>query len=102
LRERREIRRLPAQQSAREPDRVDDRRLDTVAREPHRLVVEERHVEARVVRNEHRIAGEREKAARDGGDRRRAPQLVVPQPRQRGDARLQPRAGVCERLKALR
>ena len=69
--------------------------------QPHRLAVEERHVEARVVRDEHGVAREREEAPDGGRDRRRAPQLVVAQPGERRDRRLQPRARVRERLEPL-
>jgi hypothetical protein len=65
-------------------------------------VVEERHVEARVVRDEDCIPGECEEPSRHSGDRRRAPQLLVAQPGQRRNAGLQPRAGVGKCLEALR
>ena len=76
VRERGEVRGLPAEQPPREPDGVDDGRRDAVAGEPHRLVVEERHVEARVVRDEDGVAREGEEAARHRRDRRRAAQLA--------------------------
>ncbi len=92
VRERGEIRRLASEQPPREPDRVDDRRCDSLAGQPHRLVVEERHVEARVVRDEHGVACEARKrrtAAATGGARRK---LFVTQAGQGGDRRLQPQA----------
>ena len=74
VRERSEVRRLPAEQASREADGVDHRRRDPPARQPHRLVVEERHVEARVVRDEHsrrpRTRGNAESPAATGGARR--------------------------------
>jgi hypothetical protein len=50
------------------------------------------------VGDEDGVACEREEAAHDGGDRRRAPQLLVAQARQRRHGRLQPRPRVRERL----
>ena len=69
VRERGEIRGLASEQPSREPDRVDDRRLHALVREPHRLVVEKRHVESRVVRDEHAVTREGEKPADDSGTR---------------------------------
>ena len=90
------------EQLPREPDGVDDGRGDAAAGQPHRLVVEERHVEARVVRDEDRVAREGEEAADGRRDGRRPPQLVVAQARSARRRRLQPRARVRERLEALR
>ena len=84
-----------------EPDRVDDGRGDPAAGQAHRLVVEERHVEPCVVRDQHGVAAELEEAPDARGDRRRAPQVGVPEPGQRGDRRLERRAGVRQRLEAL-
>ena len=58
--------------------------------EPHRLVVEECHVEARVVRDEHAVTGEVEEAPQRGCDGWSPPQLFVAEARQRGDRRLEP------------
>ena len=59
-----EARRAAGEQAAREPDRVDDGRGEPPAAEAQHRRVEERHVEARVVRDEHRVAGELEEARR--------------------------------------
>ena len=45
VRERCEVRRLPAEQPPREPDRVDDRCRNPVAGEPHRPQAESSHEE---------------------------------------------------------
>ena len=65
MRERREpdARDPAGEHSPREPDGVDDRRGDSPARQPLHLAVEEADVEARVVGDEHRVAGELEEAA---------------------------------------
>jgi len=102
MRQSTEIRRLTAEEPAGEPDRVDDRRGDPVAGQAHRLVVEEGHVEPRVVRDEDGVAAELEKASNARSDRWRAAELGVAQPGQRRDRGLQRRAGVGERLEALR
>ena len=60
----------------------------SLAGQPHRLVIEERHVEARVVRDEHGVTGEGQEPPDDRGDRRRAAQLHVAEAGQRGDGRL--------------
>ena len=80
VREGAEVRRLATEEPAGEPDRVDDGRRDPAAGQAHRLVVEERHVEACVVRDEHGVAAELEEAADARCDRRRAAQLGVAQP----------------------
>ena len=51
------------EQAPREPDGVDDRRGDATPREELDLPVEEGEVEAGVVRDDRRVAGEREQAA---------------------------------------
>jgi hypothetical protein len=101
VRERGEVRRPPAEQLAREANGVDHRRRDAPAGQPHGLVVEEGHVEARVVRDEDRVAGEGQKAPDGGGDRRSPAQLGVTEARQGRDCRLQPRAGVGKRREPL-
>ena len=58
----------------------------------HRLVVEERHVEACVVRDEHGVACELEKATDAGGDRRSAAKLCVAETGERRHRRLERRA----------
>ena len=76
LGERREARPPNAsrQQAPRERNRVDHRARETAAGEALDLAAEEGDVEARVVRDEHRVAGEREEAtnrrARGGAPRR--------------------------------
>ena len=100
LSEKRSLR--PCSSRLREPDRVDDRRGEAPAREALELVLEEGDVEARVVRDEHGVARELEEAA-DGDLRaRRAAQVLVPDPRQRGDVRRQEDAGIHERLERVR
>ena len=85
----------------REPDRVDDRRRDAPAGEPLDLALEEREVEARVVRDERRVAREAEEAA-DGQLRaRRPPQVGVADPGERGDVGRERRARVDERLERV-
>ena len=73
VRQRSEVRRLASEQPPREPDRVDHRGCDALPCQPHRLVVEKRHVEACVVRDEHGVSCEARKcrtAAATGGARR--------------------------------
>ena len=76
LRERR-TRHAPREQAAREADGVDDRRRDPRPRQPLGLPVEEREIEARVVRDEHRVAGECEEAPQRDLHGRRASKLPV-------------------------
>ena len=97
-RERRKIRRATPEQPPRERHRVDDGRGDAPAGQPHRLVVEEGHIEPCVVRDQDCVAGEAEELADDSSDWRRATQLLVPQAGQRSDGRLEPRARVGECL----
>ena len=89
------------EQPPREPDRVDDRRRHPPAREPLDLAVEEAHVEAGVVGDEHGVAGELEEAAHGELDRRRSPERAGVDSRQRRDRRRQRPARVHERLEAL-
>ena len=85
LRERREADpRAPSrEQPPREPDGVDHRRRDAAAREPLHLAVEERHVEAGVVRDEHRVIREREEASDGELDGWRAPERAGVDPGER-------------------
>ena len=69
----------PGEEPAREPHRVDDRRADARAREPLGLAVEEREVEARVVRDEDCVAREGEEAPHRLGRAGRSAQLLVPE-----------------------
>ena len=100
--ERAEIRRLASEQPPGQPDRVDDRRDRSLAGEPHRLVIEKCHVEARVVCDEHAVTGKGQEPPDDSGHRRRAPQLHVAEPGQRGDGRLKSLPRVRKQLEALR
>ena len=81
-----------------EPDGVDHRRRDPPPRLALGLAVEEGEVEARVVRDEDGVAGEREEPPHRGGHRRRAAQLRVVDPGQRPDRGREPHARVGERL----
>ena len=58
-----EVLRPSLEQPSREPDRVDHRRRDSPPGQAQHRVVEEGHVEARVVGDEHRLPREREEAA---------------------------------------
>ena len=103
VRERREPDALdPAgEHSPREPDGVDDRCGDSPAGQPLDLAVEEADVEARVVRDEHRVAGELEETTHRELDRRCAAQLARVDPGQRRDRGRQRPARVDERLEPL-
>ena len=103
VRERRQADALlpPFEQPPREPDRVDDGRRHPAAREPLDFAVEEAHVEAGVVGDEHGIARELEEAAHGELHRRRAAQRARVDPRQRRDRRRQRPARVDERLEPL-
>ena len=103
VRERREPDALdPAgEHSPREPDGVDDRCGDSPAGQPLDLAVEEADVEARVVRDEHRVAGELEEATHRKLDRRCAAQLARVDSGQSRDRGGQRPARVDERLEPL-
>ena len=64
-------------------------------------MLEEAPVEARVVRDQQVVAGEREEASENGPNRGRAPQLRVAQARQARDLLGQRDAGVDERLELV-
>ncbi len=87
-----------AEQAPREPDRVDDRRGEAAPREALHLAVEERQVEARVVRHEHGVAREREEPAHRPLCRRSASEIGLPDPCQGGDRSRERRPRVDERL----
>ena len=89
------------QQATGERDRVDDRRGEARARQPFGLAIEEREIEARVVRDEHRVAREREEVAHRGRGRRRAAELPVGEPGERRDRRSERHARVDERLELV-
>ena len=57
-----EARHAAGEKRPREPHGVDDRRADAGTREPLGLAVEEREIEARVVRDEHAVAREGQEA----------------------------------------
>ena len=65
--------------------RVDDGRCEPRACQALGLAIQEGEIEARVVRDEHRIAGEGEEVAHRGGRRRRAAQLPIREPGERRD-----------------
>ena len=104
VRERREAetRAAPREQPARESDGVYDGSRETCADEPFRLPVQKRQVEARVVRDEHVIAGKRQEPAHCDLRAGRAAKLGVAQSRQRGDCGTDRHARVDERLEVLR
>ena len=77
----------PGEDAPREPDGVDDGRRDPPAGQPLDLAVEEADVEARVVRDEHRVAGELQEATHRELDGRCATQLARVDPGQRRDRR---------------
>ena len=89
------------EQAPREPDRVDDRRRHSPARQPLDLAIEEAHVEAGVVGDEHGVARELEEPPHGQLDRRRSPQRPRVDPRQRGDRWGQRPPRVHERLEPL-
>ena len=98
VRERREAEAAgpAAEQAPGEPDRVDDRRRDAPAGEPLDGAVEEAHVEPRVVRDEHGVAGEREEAPDREIGRRGAAHVAPADPREGRDRRRQRHARVDE------
>ena len=89
------------QQPLREPDGVDDGRRDAPPGEELDLAVEEAEVEARVVRDERRVAGEREEPAHRELDPGRPAEGGRLDARQRGHGRRQRRARVDERLEGV-
>src|SRR6516225_4515681 len=74
-----EARHAPREEPPGEPHRVDDRRADARASEQLGLAVEEREVEARVVRHEAGVSGEGEEAPHGLGRMRSSAQLLVPE-----------------------
>src|SRR5205814_4808958 len=80
-------RRASREQPTRKTDRVDDRCRKPCARQTLRLTIEEGEIEARVVRDEDRIARESEKATDRRRRGRRSPQLRIPQTGQISDER---------------
>ena len=104
LRERHEAgaRGASREEPAREPDRIYDRSRQPGACQPLRLAVEERQVEARVVSDEHRVAGEREEPPHGDPGARLSAQRRVAKTRQCADRRPDRRAGIHQRLELLR
>ncbi len=100
LREREPL--APAvQEPSREPHRVDHRRGHASARQTLHRVVEEADVEARVVRGERCVAGEREEPPDGDLGSRRAAQLHIAETGQPRDGRRKRDAGLYERLERL-
>jgi hypothetical protein len=92
----------PAREEApRQPHRVENGCCAPSTRQVFDLAVEERHVEARVVRDERRVAREGEEPAQGDLDPRGAAQVDLPDPRQRGDGRRERGPGVDEGLERL-
>ncbi len=86
------------QQVARERDGVEHRRGEALAGEPVELAVDEAGVEAGVVRDEQRVAGERAEAPQSGAHARRTAELLVAQPGQPSDLDGERHAGCDEGL----
>ena len=75
----------PFQEPTGERGRAERRLGEAAPVQELQLPLEEALVKARVVRHEQVVACEGEKAAHDGGDRRRASELLLAQARQAGD-----------------
>ncbi len=103
LRERREPcpRRAAGEQPPREPHRVDHGAREPGAAEALGLAVEEREIEARVVRDEDGVAGELEEAPHRDRRMRAAAQVGIAQARQRADRGADRNAGIDEQLELL-
>src|SRR5204863_10159655 len=93
--------RAAGEETAGESDGVHDRAGKTRAREALRLAVEEREVEAGVVRDEHGVARELEESPHGDRRMRMAAQICVAQAGQRADRRPDRDAGVDEQLEFL-
>ncbi len=91
----------PGKQPSSERDRVDDRRGEPRTRQALGLAIQKGEVEARVVRDEHRVAREGEEVAHRGGRRRRAPQEPVGQPGQGRDHGAKRHVRIDERLELV-
>ncbi len=88
----------PVQKRPRERHRVEHRRGEPARLHPVDGAVEERHVEAGVVRDEHAVAGEREEAPHGDVDGRRPAQVGVADPGQLRDRGAERPARADERL----
>ena len=87
-----------AEQSPRQPDRVDDGRRHTPSGEALDRAVEEAHVETRIVRDENRVAGEGEKAPHRKVRTGSSPNILTADACEIGDRERQLHAGIDERL----
>jgi hypothetical protein len=104
-----EVRELPereavaatGEQTAGEPHRVEHCGGASPPRQLLHLAIQEGDVEARVVRDERRVAREVQEAAEGELDARRAAEVLLPDARQGGDERRQGRARVDERLERV-
>jgi monovalent cation:H+ antiporter-2, CPA2 family len=94
-------RRAALEQAAREPDSVDDGPGEAGAREPLRLTVEERQVEAGVVRNQDRVTRELEKAPNGDVRMSLSAQLRVTQTGKGADRGRERDAGIDEQLELV-
>src|SRR5205807_754674 len=103
LRERGETgaRRAAGKQAPREPDGVDDGPGQPRSGEPFCLAVEKREVEARVVRDEHGLAGKLEKSAHGDARMSLAAQFCVVETCQGADRRRERDARIDEQLELL-
>ncbi len=90
------------EKSPREPDRVEDGCRTAPARRSFELAVQERHVEAGVVRDERRVACEAEEPPERHVGTRGAEELRLPDPGQRSDLRRKQGPRVDERLEGVR
>ena len=86
----------------RERQRVEHGGGEALAGQTVEIAVEERAVEARVVGDEHRVAGEGHEAADRDGGRRRSAQIRLADAGQGGDRRRQLGAGVDQRFERRR
>ncbi len=89
------------EQAAREPDGVEDGRGAAAARQTLDRAVEERHVEASVVRDERGVARELEETPERELDARRLPEVLLPDSGQRRDEARQRGARIDERLERV-
>ena len=96
-----EARRSPGQQSPRQSDGVDDGCGETCTGESLCLPVEEREVEARVVRDDHRVARKPQEAGHSELHTWRSAKLSVAKPGQRADHGPDGNARIDERLELV-
>ena len=91
----------PVQEPAREPDGVEDRRGHAPAGHALDLPLEEAHVEARVVRDERRVAGEGEEAPNRDLGARCPPQVGLADSGEGGDEGRERGARIDQRLERV-